>query len=85
MSNQQNTLFTHIASLCCLIFILYQKPCQDLFIIRYHYSVVVKVFASGAEVSLGARVRIPIGADLVVMPTFLENIFMPFSTIKTEK
>ena len=53
--------------------------------IRNHYSVVVKVFASGAEVSLGARVRIPIGADVGVMPTVHENIFMPFSTIKTEK
>ena len=50
-----------------------------------HYSVVVKVFASGAEVSLGARVRIPIGADVGVMPSVLKNIFMPFSTIKTEK
>ena len=67
-----------------LIFILSESPARIQFL-RNHYSVVVKVFASGAEVSLGARVRIPIGADVGVMPTVLENIFMPFSTIKTEK
>ena len=54
-------------------------------LLKDHYSIVVKVFASGAEVSLGARVRIPIGADVGVMPSVLKNIFMPFSTIKTEK
>ena len=62
-----------------------RNSCQDLTIVRNHYSVVVNVFASGAEVSLGARVRIPIGADVGVMRTVHENIFMPFSTIKTEK
>ena len=59
--------------------------CQDYINFRNHYRVVVKVFASGSEISLGARVRIPIGADVGVMPTVHENIFMSFSTIKTEK
>ena len=53
--------------------------------LMYHYSVVEKLLASGAEVPLAARVRIPIGAEVGVTPNYLKIIFMSFSTIKTEK
>ena len=41
---------------------------------RHHYSVVVRTFASGAEVPLAARVRAPVGADVGATLTILQNI-----------
>ena len=85
MSNQQNTLFTHIAALCCLFLFCRNIPARIHLYCEGHYSIVVIVFASGAEVPLAARVWIPIGAEAGVMPTILLIIFMPFSKKKKKK
>ena len=44
-----------------------------------------KLFASGAEVPLAARVQTLIGAEVGVTPNVIIIILKPFSTIKTEK
>ena len=71
MSNQQNTLVTHIASLSCLIF--KWNSCQDQVNLRNHYSLVVKAFASGAGVPLWLWAWTPVSAEVGVTPTVFQK------------
>ena len=50
------------------------KSCHDPSILSYHFRVVVKLFASGAEIPLVARVQITIGAEVGVTLTVLQMI-----------
>ena len=48
------------------------KVCQDYLVLSYHSGVVVKVFASDAEIPEAGRARTPLEVEVTVSLTVLE-------------
>ena len=72
---------------CCDLLggLMWRKACPDPRSIRHHYSVMVKIFASGAKVPLAARVCALVGAEVGATPTVLQKSILLCSVTKGVK